>query len=102
MRGYTYCILIFLFAGLVGCAGMESKMPENAPYQKVILIGIDGTDPKVIDQLMEAGDLPNFLKLKQIGSYHRLRTSNPAESPVAWTSIATGMNPGTHNIFDFI
>jgi predicted AlkP superfamily phosphohydrolase/phosphomutase len=51
---------------------------------------------------MQQGDLPNFLKLSQTGVYSPLATSNPAQSPVAWASIATGNNPGYHGIFDFL
>src|SRR5262249_26172147 len=36
------------------------------------------------------------------GSYHRLQTTCPPVSPVAWSSFATGTNPGRHGIFDFL
>lgn len=69
---------------------------------KVIVIGIDGFDPQVAEALMIKGKLPNFTKIKQAGFYSPLTTTNPAQSPVAWSSIATGVNPGKHGIFDFI
>lgn len=71
-------------------------------YRRVILLGMDGLDPKVLYHLINQGDLPNFSKLSQIGTYTPLATSNPAQSPVAWASIATGNNPGYHGIFDFL
>ncbi|MBI4688646.1 MAG: alkaline phosphatase family protein [Nitrospirae bacterium] len=71
-------------------------------FNKVILLGIDGLDPVVLNQLIWQGALPNFFKLSQSGSYYPLSTSNPAQSPVAWASIATGKNPGYHGIFDFL
>ncbi len=71
-------------------------------YKKVILIGMDGLDPKILSELMEKGGLPNFTKLSQMGGFSELATSNPAQSPVAWASIATGNNPGYHGIFDFL
>jgi predicted AlkP superfamily phosphohydrolase/phosphomutase len=52
--------------------------------------------------MLEAGLLPNFKKLRNSGSYSRLRTTYPAQTPVAWSSFATGVNPGGHGIFDFI
>jgi predicted AlkP superfamily phosphohydrolase/phosphomutase len=52
--------------------------------------------------MLEAGLLPNFKKLRDSGSYRRLRTTYPAQTPVAWSSFATGVNPGGHGIFDFI
>ncbi len=75
---------------------------NGSKYMKVVLIGMDGLDPKIMHTLMENGELPNFSKLAQTGSFSSLTTSNPAQSPVAWASIATGSNPGSHGIFDFI
>jgi predicted AlkP superfamily phosphohydrolase/phosphomutase len=71
-------------------------------YDKILLIGIDGADPKVMTQLMNEGKLPNFSKLNKTGTYKQLETSISPQSPIAWASIATGSNPGKHNIFDFI
>jgi predicted AlkP superfamily phosphohydrolase/phosphomutase len=71
-------------------------------FEKVMLLGMDGLDPKIVSQLMHQGQLPNFIKLSQRGGFSPLATSNPAQSPVAWASIATGNNPGYHGIFDFL
>lgn len=71
-------------------------------YDKVLIIGIDGMDYRVTKELMQEGKLPYFEKLSLSGSFTKLNTSYPAETPVAWTTIATGTNPGQHNIFDFI
>ncbi len=71
-------------------------------YKRVILLGMDGLDPKVLSELMERGELPHFTELSRQGSYSSLATSNPAQSPVAWASIATGCNPGHHGVFDFL
>jgi predicted AlkP superfamily phosphohydrolase/phosphomutase len=70
--------------------------------KKVIILGMDGLDPKLINNFMEEGMLPNFSKLKENGSSRALRTTNPSQSPVVWSSIATGQNPGKHGLFDFI
>ena len=70
--------------------------------KKVIFLGFDGLDPAVTERLMEAGRLPHFTRLKESGGYSRLRTTFPALSPVAWSTFATGVNPGKHNIFDFL
>ncbi len=78
------------------------KMPNESKHKKVLLIGIDGMDPKIAKGLMEKDKLPNFKKLAETGSFMNLNAVYPPNSPVAWTSIATGMNPGKHNIFDFI
>jgi predicted AlkP superfamily phosphohydrolase/phosphomutase len=71
-------------------------------YKKVMLLGLDGLDPKILFPMMNRGDLPNFKKLSLLGANSSLATSIPAQSPVAWASIATGNNPGYHGIYDFL
>ncbi|MBI5741754.1 MAG: alkaline phosphatase family protein [Nitrospirae bacterium] len=78
------------------------KMHGNSRYSKVILLGMDGLDPKITGQLMKEGSLPNFFRLSRMGGFSPMITSNPAQSPVAWASIATGNNPGYHGVFDFL
>jgi len=51
---------------------------------------------------MALGKLPNMQKFKEAGAYSRLGTTPPALSPVAWSTFQTGVNPGAHNIFDFL
>ena len=51
---------------------------------------------------MGEGKLPNLQKLGEEGAFSKLETTQPSESPVAWASFATGVNPGKHNIFDFL
>src|SRR5262249_47129260 len=70
--------------------------------KKVIVLGLDGLEPTIVESLLEHGELVNFANLRQQGSYRRLRTTYPAQTPVAWSSFATGTNPGGHGIFDFI
>ena len=69
---------------------------------KVIVVGLDGLEPSILERMLERGELPNFAKIRKTGSYARLRTTYPAQTPVAWSSFATGTNPGGHGIFDFI
>lgn len=70
--------------------------------KKIIILGFDGLSPKIAESMMEKGELPNFNKLKEMGSYRHLLTTNPSQSPVAWAGFATGKNPGKNGIFDFI
>ncbi|HCC58859.1 MAG TPA: nucleotide pyrophosphatase [Solibacterales bacterium] len=74
----------------------------KAQVKKVIFLGLDGLDPKLTERWMDEGKLPNFSRLREQGSYHRLRTTFPPLSPVAWSTFSTGVNPGKHNIFDFL
>ena len=75
---------------------------RNARVKKVIFLGLDGLDPRLTERFMAEGKLPNLVRLKEQGSYSRLRTTFPALSPVAWSTFATGVNPAKHNIFDFL
>jgi len=70
--------------------------------KKVVVLGLDGMDPKILRGLMEQGRAPNFSKLAARGSFQPLGTTMPALSPVAWSTFITGMNPGGHGIPDFI
>ena len=46
--------------------------------------------------------MPNLARLRETGGFARLSTTTPAQTPVAWSTFATGSNPGGHGIFDFI
>lgn len=76
--------------------------PKNAVQQRLIVLGFDGMDPNLASQWMDDGSLPNFSKLAAIGDFHPLPTSNPPQSPVAWSDFATGAGPGEHGIYDFL
>jgi predicted AlkP superfamily phosphohydrolase/phosphomutase len=69
---------------------------------KLIILGIDGMDPQLLNKFMQDGKMPNFSALVTKGSYHTLTTSIPPQSPVAWSNMITGMNAGGHGVFDFI
>jgi predicted AlkP superfamily phosphohydrolase/phosphomutase len=70
--------------------------------KKVIVIGLDGFEPTLVDRLLERKELPNLARLRAQGGYARVRTTYPAQTPVAWSTFATGTNPGGHGVFDFI
>jgi predicted AlkP superfamily phosphohydrolase/phosphomutase len=78
------------------------KVPEASAIRKVIAIGLDGLDPGIVEHLLKAGELPNLAKLASLGGHSRVATTYPAQTPVAWSTFATGLNPGGHGIFDFI
>ena len=75
---------------------------EDGAIKKVIVIGLDGLDPGIVSRLLEAGQLPNLARLKEQGGFARVATTRPAQTPVAWSTFATGTNPGGHGIFDFL
>lgn len=59
-------------------------------------------DPRIVLRLLAAGELPNLALLREQGGFARIATTRPAQTPVAWSTFATGVNPGSHGIFDFI
>ena len=76
---------------------------EEAGFQhKIIILGMDGLSPEIVEPMMKKGELPHFSRLRSQGSYRRLRTTHPPQSPVAWAAFATGKNPGKTGMFDFI
>ncbi len=79
------------------------RKTQSKPWVKrLIVIGFDGQDPKLTEEFMKRGLLPNMKKLAEQGSYQKLGTTYPSISPVAWSTFATGTNPARHNIFDFL
>ena len=83
-----------------GCRNAGIRRTSSA-RKKVIVVGMDGMDPRLSERMMKAGKMPNFAKLRRAGGYRSLGTSNPPQSPVAWGNFINGAGPGSHGIFDF-
>lgn len=78
------------------------RSERRAKVEKIIFLGFDGMDPKLVEQYLAEGKLPNLQRLREMGSFQKLRTTFPSLSPVAWSTFATGVSPARHNIFDFL
>lgn len=91
-------------AGSAATLAMQRKAPAQGGKfpKKVIILGFDGASPIFVEKWMAAGLLPNLAKLRAQGSYERIETANPPQTPVSWASFATGMNPGKTGLFDFL
>ncbi|MEW5724728.1 MAG: alkaline phosphatase family protein, partial [Thermodesulfobacteriota bacterium] len=76
-------------------------MAADNPASKVLLIGWDGADWKIIMPLLDQGFMPNLEKLVQGGVMGNLATLYPDLSPMLWTSIATGKRPFKHGVLGF-
>jgi predicted AlkP superfamily phosphohydrolase/phosphomutase len=85
------CLVVAL-----SCGGPRSDGP------RVIVLGFDGLDYSLTRDLIQRGRMPNFQRLSQQGSFAPLATTIPPQSPVAWSTFITGLDPGGHGIFDFI
>ncbi len=79
-----------------------SGIHEKAKRGRVVILGFDGVEPTIIDDMLRAGELPNLRALRAAGNYRRLLSSNPPQSPTAWSSFATCKRPGNHGIYDFL
>ena len=75
----------------------------GAEQPKVLVLGLDGMDPILLQKFRDEGVMPNFDKfVADGGQVTPFATSTPPQSPVAWSNFITGMDSGGHGIFDFI
>jgi predicted AlkP superfamily phosphohydrolase/phosphomutase len=96
------CLLALYAAGLSLLLSCHQARGGAVGSRKLIILGIDGLDPDLLTKFTAEGKMPNFARLAEQGSFRRLTTSIPPQSPVAWSNLITGMNAGGHGIFDFI
>ncbi|WP_158059380.1 alkaline phosphatase family protein [Halorussus halophilus] len=68
----------------------------------VIILGLDGVPPELVDRGIDAGRLPNFERMRAEGADGTTRSTVPPLSMIAWSSFATGRNPGNHGIYNFM
>lgn len=73
---------------------------NRAAGKRVIVLGIDGMDPAFLERHWSA--LPNLDRMRRQGEFLRLATTTPPQSPVAWSSFITGLDPGGHGVYDFV
>lgn len=84
---------ILALACFTGCSHAK-KQPG------LIVLGIDGMDPGFVERHWNV--LPHLRALRDQGSFYRLKTTTPPQSPVAWSSFITGLDPAEHGLFDFV
>ncbi len=89
---------------------MSSQQPGGQPshprgnggqLRRVLVLGLDGASFDVIEPLARAGRLPNLARWMEEGASLPLRSTVPAMSFPAWSTLATGLDPGRHGLFDF-
>lgn len=69
---------------------------------RVLILGLDSAPLAWVQKWIAEGRLPNLQRLMERGVSGVLRTVNPPLSPAAWSSLATGMLPAKHGIYDHI
>jgi predicted AlkP superfamily phosphohydrolase/phosphomutase len=80
---------------MAGCARHSARVEK-----KIIVLGVDAMDANFLERHWNA--LPNLDRLRRSGDFKRMATTIPPQSPVAWSTFITGMDPGGHGIFDFV
>ena len=71
---------------------------------KVIVLGIDGMDPRFTRAMVDEGKMPNTKKLIEMGAARHdlmLLGGMPTITPPMWATLATGCYPMTHGIIDY-
>jgi hypothetical protein len=100
---FTFGAAVAALAVLVAVAGVlhAARQGPAAPFDRVVLLGFDGTMPAVVEHLVAQGRLPAIKRLMDEGAYGRLRSFHPNKSAILWTSIATGKTMVKHGIVDW-
>jgi predicted AlkP superfamily phosphohydrolase/phosphomutase len=101
-RRYPIAAVCLGAALYAACGGSDEGAPLRRASQRVFVIGFDGMDPTLAQRFMDAGKRPNLKRPAEQGNFSTLGSTQPSESPTAWSSFATGVNPGKHNIYDFL
>ena len=101
-RSFARVLALLAVAALVVVVSCSGRTSTGGTRPKLVILGFDGMDPDLVHQWIKAGQLPNIAKLSLEGGVYPLATTHSPESPTAWASFATGVNPGKHNIYDFL
>lgn len=95
MSGGGRRLLAVVALGLSGCGDWFAD--PAAPKTRVVVVGIDGGDWRMLDPLIDEGLLPNLARLRQQGATAPLLVDS-AQSPESWTTLATGVFKARHGI----
>ena len=71
---------------------------------KIMVLGVDGMDPKLTRRYIDEGHLPNLKKLTEMGAQRHdlmMHGAQPTVTPPQWTTLAMGANPYVHGITQF-
>ncbi len=80
---------------------VTAPVPHAQP-NPLVLVGADGFSCRHALPMMKAGQLPNLTKLTNRGVLGKVKTSKPTQSPIIWTTIATGQPPKKHGVMGFL
>lgn len=116
-RTMTVATLLAALIALAGCGGGDggraggSRSDEGggerdtgrAATPRLLFIGLDSADWRLLDPLMAEGRLPHLKAFRARAASGRMQSFYPLEkSPLLWASICTGVEPGVHGVTDFV
>ena len=90
------CTMVLATVMVAGCG------PSVDPPGRVLIIGIDGAAPHLVDLWRAEGRLPNLERIAREGAWGRIDTDRYILSPRIWTSVATGKRPDAHGIESWV
>lgn len=82
----------------------EMDMTRKALTNKIIVLGVDGMDPRLTKKYLDMGLLPNIKKYLEHGAARDdlvMLGGVPTITPPMWTTLSTGATPATHGITCF-
>lgn len=80
---------------------MADTATNSPPTRKVLLVGLDAADWKVIHPLVDQGKMPTLKAMIEQGAIGNLASLAPPMSPIMWMSIATGKTADKHGVLGF-
>jgi predicted AlkP superfamily pyrophosphatase or phosphodiesterase len=98
--GRAACALVVL--ALLGACGRTEAPAPTPSHPRVLLVGLDGASPRVVEPLIAQGRLPTLAGIAEQGASGTLRSFLPLYSPRVWTTVATGKDPAKHGIKAFV
>src|SRR5262249_51191011 len=101
----AHLFLAVSLAVSIGCSGEPQGGRASAGThsgKRLVVLGIDGMDPVLTQRFIDQGRMPNMAALAKNGTFSKLGTSSPPESPVAWSDFITAQHSDGHGIYDFV
>lgn len=101
-RGRILALAVVLACTALASCDLARNRPPESPRPRVLLVGIDGASPRVLDTMFAAGRLKNLRSIADRGSYGPLQSEEILLSPRVWTTMATGKVPDKHGILGWV
>ncbi len=88
--------------GRKAATALKPAAAETGDGGRVVVLGFDGVDPRLVERWIASGHLPHLAALSERGGLGALGSTSPPNSPVAWSTFASGRDPSEHGVFGFI